>query len=219
MYALPVENGRDVLTDAARRTLAGATAVTCDDSKAEPTPRAGGRSRCPGFRVSRMLRLRSFGPFAAGALVAAGFVFVPASPAVAAPTCRGQAATAFLTTPGTLVGTDGPDVLVGSSGNDTILGMGGDDLICGEGGNDVIQGGDGNDTIWAIQPGYTGPPGANQLYGNAGDDLIVGGPGPDTINGGDGNDTVDDLGGNDHDLRRYRRRPSERGQRRRRDPW
>ena len=168
--------------------------------------------------ISRVLRLRPFGPFAAGALVA-GFVFVPASPAVAAPACRGQAPTAFLDTPGTLVGTDGPDVLVGSSGNDRILGMGGDDLICGQGGDDVIKGGDGNDTIWATQPGYTGPPGANQLYGDAGDDLIVGGPGRDTIKGGDGNDTVDDQGGNDQDLRRHRRRPSERGQRRRHDPW
>ena len=106
------------------------------------------------------------------ALVVAGFLVAPASPAFAAfGTCLGLAVTINALPNVVTNGGAGADVILGTPGNDIINGNGGSDIICGEGGNDTINGGNGNDAI-------------------------SGGIGRDTINGGNGNDNV--AGGGDN---------------------
>lgn len=134
------------------------------------------------------------------------------------PTCMGFAATAFLTSPGTLTGTIGNDVLVGSSGADVISGLSGDDLICGEAdkeptgerdfiyggrGNDNMIGGPGDDTIEGDAgldrtPSFDGPSGdgPNSLI-DAGDDRLRGGSGDDIFFDFHGNNDADGGPGQD----------------------
>lgn len=133
-------------------------------------------------------------------LVVALFTLVPFAPQpvrAADPTCRDpdtfqlRTATKFLSSAGTLVGTNGPDVLVGSSGDDIINGLGGDDLICGGLGNDHSSGGSGNDKI----VDFVGPD--NFADGGSGKDFITGFNSGNAekgfagdANGGTGNDLV-----------------------------
>ncbi len=84
---------------------------------------------------------------------------------VAAPTCRGEAAT--------IVGTALNNVINGTAGRDVIAAVGGADTVYGRGGDDVICGGDGPDTI----------------EGGDGDDYLDGGPGSDSLRGDNGRDT------------------------------
>lgn len=94
----------------------------------------------------------------------------PASP----PTCldvRTQithTATKWISTPGTLTGTNGSDVLVGSPGTDVIRGLGGDDIICGGGGSDSVDAGTGNDSVLA----WYSPDDSPMVHGGSGDDAI-----------------------------------------------
>jgi Ca2+-binding RTX toxin-like protein len=115
--------------------------------------------------------MRRFAFVTAAFLIAAMGAF--AAPAgAAAPKCNGKTATKWLTSPGTLDGTDGPDVLVGTSGSDSINGYEENDLICGLGGDDILLGGPGDDL----------------LFGGSGNDELNGQDGDDTNRGGSGND-------------------------------
>jgi hypothetical protein len=106
------------------------------------------------------------------------------SPAQAAPTCFGQAASPGLLgtkNADTLIGTAGNDVIIGKAGKDVLVGNGGDDLICGAAGVDLLFGADG----------------ADQFNGGAGNDQIYGGNGKDTLQGADGDDWLFGELGND----------------------
>jgi Ca2+-binding RTX toxin-like protein len=113
-------------------------------------------------------------------------------------------ATDWLVTPGTLIGTSGPDVLVGTFGSDVIKGLGGNDIICGSpdyvtdiGDPDVADGGAGDDRVIA----------RGKAIGGSGDDFVLtdwvgskadGGSGSDEVwanqgavgDGGSGNDIL-----------------------------
>lgn len=97
-------------------------------------------------------------------------------------------ATKWLTAPGKLVGTSGPDVLVGSGGPDIILGRGGDDIICSapmtgnflvdaDGGE--VDAGPGVDYVFAF----------GDVRGGSGPDDLIGVLG--TVDGGSGSDRVE----------------------------
>lgn len=100
---------------------------------------------------------------------------LPASPAAAAPSCAGRAATIVGTARReVLTGTPGDDVIVGGRGADTLIGMGGNDRLCGGRGGDFLFGG----------------VGADLLVGGRGSDLLLGGRGNDFLDGGRGVDGV-----------------------------
>jgi Ca2+-binding RTX toxin-like protein len=126
---------------------------------------------------------------------------ITAPPAAAAtPKCNGKTATKWLTTPGTLDGTEGPDVLVGTNGIDTINGLEGDDVICGLGGDDTIDAGSGNDVVkggdgfdWIHTEGASTPD--DDTYdGEGGNDEITDDTGFNVAKGGSGEDKIDVTG-------------------------
>jgi Ca2+-binding RTX toxin-like protein len=117
-------------------------------------------------------------------------VGLAASPARAAETCDGKAATIVVVLPaGTFsspptTGTAGDDVIVGTDGNDTIDGAGGDDTICGLAGADTLVGGDGDDRLFGgADAEYFADDG---YYG----DLLVPGAGNDHVDLGTGEDDI-----------------------------
>jgi hypothetical protein len=88
---------------------------------------------------------------------------------VAAPTCRGEAATILGTASNNVInGTAGRDVIAALGGADTVYGRGGDDVICGGDGPDTIEGGDGDDYL-------DGGPGSDSLRGDSGRDTCLSG--------------------------------------------
>lgn len=94
---------------------------------------------------------------------------------LAAPTCRGVAAT--------ITGTSGDDVLSGTGGPDVIVALGGNDTIRSLAGNDLICAGAGRDTIVAGSA-------ADRVFAGAGADRVRGAGGPDVLRGGVGNDVL-----------------------------
>jgi uncharacterized repeat protein (TIGR01451 family) len=94
---------------------------------------------------------------------------------LAAPTCRGVAAT--------IVGSAGDDVLTGTGGPDVIVALGGNDTIRALAGQDLICAGRGRDTVAAGSA-------ADRVLAGAGADRVRGGGGPDALRGGAGNDVL-----------------------------
>jgi hypothetical protein len=139
------------------------------------------------------------------------------SHAARVPTCRGEVATHWLNTPGSLVVADENAVIVGSNGNDYIESKGQNALICAGGGSDyvlvwspddsflgsVIYLGPGNDrgTFWYGSTVYGESGDDNSIlvvesstaFGRSGDDWIVAERGS-SAHGGSGNDTFYSLG-------------------------
>jgi Ca2+-binding RTX toxin-like protein len=107
------------------------------------------------------------------------------------PTCKGQFATVFSSSPtATLTGTSARDVIVGGTGPNTINSGGGNDLVCAGSGNDKVNSGGGRDRVF-------GGGGRDRLNGGAGRDVLAGEGGRDTLSGGAGGDTLRGGGGND----------------------
>lgn len=119
------------------------------------------------------------------ALVLAGLLSWPlavSTPASAAETCDGQAATIVGTeSDDTLEGTDGPDVVVALGGNDKLLGLGGADVLCGGEGRDVLDGGTGDDRMFGELDGIVPGRGMEDLTDG---DVLLAGPGDDHLDGG-----------------------------------
>lgn len=103
---------------------------------------------------------------------------------LAAPTCRGFAAT-ISGTPGDdgLAGTPGPDVIAALGGNDRIVSRSGRDLICAGSGNDYVAAGSAADRVFAGS-------GRDRLLGHGGPDVLRGSSGSDVIKGGRGSDRL-----------------------------
>lgn len=129
------------------------------------------------------------------AVVVLSATLLPASPALAAPTCFGE--------PATIVGTSGDDELEGTKTRDVIVGLGGTDEIHGRGGDDLICGGDNpkrfypDDDDEPIPERLWGGPGADRVTGEGGFDYIIGGGGRDVLFGGPGEDMLTGSRGND----------------------
>lgn len=119
---------------------------------------------------------------------------------LAAPTCRGFAAT-ISGTPGDdqLLGTPGPDVIAALGGNDRIVSRSGRDLICAGSGNDYIAAGSAGDRVFAGagRDRLLGRGGPDLLKGSAGHDVLKGGRGSDRLRGGRGIDRCRGGGGRD----------------------
>jgi Ca2+-binding RTX toxin-like protein len=130
------------------------------------------------------------------ALVLAGALGLPASPAHAAATCRDQAAT-IEATGGTVEGTPGPDVIVVTGTNTKVLAGEGDDLVCVVGGAGVlsVDAGPGNDVVDTTAAGTPTDTvlgaGADTFAGGAQSDTVrsAGDPATDTVATGAGRDT------------------------------
>jgi uncharacterized repeat protein (TIGR01451 family) len=103
---------------------------------------------------------------------------------LAAPTCRGFAAT-ISGTPGddALVGTPGPDVIAALGGNDRIVSRSGRDLICAGSGHDYVDAGSAADRVFAGS-------GRDRLLGRGGPDFLGGARGNDVLKGGRGSDRL-----------------------------
>jgi Ca2+-binding RTX toxin-like protein len=140
------------------------------------------------------MRIRHWSSWPAAAVISftcSTVVVGAASPAAAARSCHGHAATIVGTDrDDTLDGTSGRDVIVGGRGADTIDGRGGDDIICGGVGSDLIEAGDGDDQVW-------GEWGYDRIKGGSGDDMLDGGPRSDELTGGPGDDRVYGKDGQD----------------------
>jgi hypothetical protein len=122
------------------------------------------------------------------------------NPALAAPSCNGQAATIYVNAQGRIVGgtdngkvykgklngTGGADVIVGANRSDEIDAKGGNDIVCGGNGNDEIEGGSGHDQLF-------GESGKDELEGEDGNDTLTGGSQADKFKGGPGTDTATDY--------------------------
>ncbi len=133
--------------------------------------------------------------FSLAALGLAAIAAALASPASAAPKCRGQNATIVRGNGDDVVfGTPGHDVIVTRGGDDEIDGLGGKDRICAGGDSDTVEGGDKVDII-------RGGSGGDVLSGGEDRDLLDGGNGPDHMEGDDPGLPIiaDDLNGGDGD--------------------
>ena len=110
---------------------------------------------------------------------------VTTSPASAAVTCDGKAATIVVPAPvepitdatetTAVTGTTGDDVIVGTDARDTIDGGAGNDTICALGGDDTVRGGAGDDRLFGGLDGvYVAD---DDFWG----DVVVPGPGDDHV--------------------------------------
>lgn len=119
---------------------------------------------------------------------------------LAAPTCRGFAAT-ISGTPGDneLAGTPGPDVIAALGGNDRIVSKSGRDLICAGSGNDYVDAGSAADRVFAGggRDRLLGRGGPDVLSGSSGSDVLKGGRGSDRLRGGHGFDRCRGGSGSD----------------------
>lgn len=103
---------------------------------------------------------------------------------LAAPTCRGFAATISGTTGDDfLPGTPGPDVIAALGGDDRIVALSGRDLICAGAGRDYVDAGTAADRVF-------GAGGRDRLLGRGGPDLLRGSGGGDVLKGNRGSDRL-----------------------------